>query len=88
MIAPKYRTDAQACSCPGYWYRRTCRHYRAYRDAVSLVQAQDVFNQAWSPIVDRLSGMGRWVRGPLPAGKPAQPGSVALPFSVKGVFCE
>ena len=41
MIAPKYRTDAQACSCPGYWYRRTCRHYRAYRDAVSLVLAQD-----------------------------------------------
>ena len=22
--APKYRTTTQACSCPGYWYRRTC----------------------------------------------------------------
>ena len=20
--APKYRTDSQACSCPGYWYPR------------------------------------------------------------------
>ena len=28
------------------------------------------------------------VRGPLPAGKPAQPGSVVLPFRVKGVFRE
>ena len=46
MIAPKYRTTTQACSCPGYWYRRTCRHYRAYREAVALVLAQDVFNVA------------------------------------------
>ena len=41
MAAPKYRTDSQACSCPGYWYRRTCKHYRAYREAVALVLAQD-----------------------------------------------
>ena len=34
---PKYRTDGQACSCPGFWYRRTCRHWRAYRDAVSTI---------------------------------------------------
>ena len=27
VTTPKYRTDAQACSCPGYWYRRTCKHY-------------------------------------------------------------
>ena len=39
--APKYRTTARACSCPGFWYRKTCRHYRAYRDAVALVVAQD-----------------------------------------------
>ena len=45
MIAPKYLTTTQACSCPGYWYRRTCRHYRAYREAVALVLAQDVFNK-------------------------------------------
>ena len=47
MAAPKYRTDSQACSCPGYWYRRTCKHYRAYRDAVSLVEAQDAVNVTW-----------------------------------------
>ena len=45
--APKYRTDTQACSCPGYWYRRTCKHYRAYGEAVSLVVAQDAANTAW-----------------------------------------
>ena len=42
--APKYRTDSQACSCPGYWYRRTCKHFRAYREAVALVLAQDSAN--------------------------------------------
>ena len=30
VTTPKYRTDARACSCPGFWYRRTCRH-RALR---------------------------------------------------------
>ena len=47
MVAPKYRTDSRACSCPGYWYRRTCKHYRAYREAVALVLAQDAVNLAW-----------------------------------------
>ena len=47
MTTPKYRTDLKACSCPGYWYRRTCKHYRAYREAVSLVQAQDAVNLVW-----------------------------------------
>ena len=47
----------KACSCPGFWYRKTCRHYRAYRDAVSLVLAQDVFNQAWSSIPVKLTSM-------------------------------
>ena len=51
MTTPKYRTDAQACSCPGFWYRRRCKHYRAYREAVALVVAQDAVNTAWSPIV-------------------------------------
>ena len=45
MTAPKYRTDTRACSCPGYWYRRTCKHYRAYREAVALVVAQDALNK-------------------------------------------
>ena len=40
MDAPKYRTDARACSCPGYWYRRTCKHYRAYREAVALAATE------------------------------------------------
>ena len=43
--APKYRTTTRACSCPGFWYRRTCRHYRAYREAVALVLAQDAVNK-------------------------------------------
>ena len=47
MTTPKDRTDSQACSCPGYWYRRDCRHWRAYCDAVSLLVAQEVFNGAW-----------------------------------------
>ena len=45
--APKYRTTTRACSCPGFWFRKTCRHYRAYRDAVALVVAQDAVNAAW-----------------------------------------
>ena len=36
-MTPKYRTDAQACSCRGFWYRKTCRHWRAYREAQALV---------------------------------------------------
>ena len=47
MTTPKYRTDANACSCLGFWYRRTCKHYRAYCDAVSLVLAQDKANVTW-----------------------------------------
>ena len=52
MTTPKHRTDAQACSCPGYWWRRSCRHIIAYREAVSLVLAQEVFNKAYK--VQRL----------------------------------
>ena len=40
------RTDLKACSCTGYWYRRSCRHIIAYREAVALVQAQDAVNLA------------------------------------------
>ena len=47
MTTPKYRTDAQACSCLGFWYRRTCKHYRAYREAVGLVEAQNAVNVTW-----------------------------------------
>ena len=57
MIAPKYLTTTQACSCPGYWYRRTCRHYRAYREAVALVLAQDSFNSSRSTIGANLVPM-------------------------------
>ena len=46
MAAPKYRKDSLACSCPGFWFRRTCKHYRAYREAVALVVAQDAVNTA------------------------------------------
>ena len=67
MDTPKYRTDAQACSCPGYWYRRTCRHYRAYRDAVLLVQAQDAVNREWSPIVANRAGIGGSRQFTIPA---------------------
>ena len=52
MDAPKYHTDARACSCPGYWYRRTCKHYRAYAEAVALVVAQDTANVTYK--VQRL----------------------------------
>ena len=45
MTTPKYRTDDLACSCPRLW--RTCKHYRAYCDAVALVRAQDAVNLAW-----------------------------------------
>ena len=52
MAPPKYRTDARACSCPGYWWRRHCKHVRAYREAVALVLAQDAVNLAYK--VQRL----------------------------------
>ena len=52
MAPPKYRTDARACSCPGYWWRRDCKHVRAYREAVALVLAQDAVNLAYK--VQRL----------------------------------
>ena len=44
MTTPKYRTTTQACNCPGFWYRRTCRHIIAYREAVALVEAQNAVN--------------------------------------------
>ena len=47
MTTPKYRTDLTACSCLGYWWRRDCRHWRAYCAAVSLVEAQNVVNLTW-----------------------------------------
>ena len=57
--APKYLTTTQVCSCPGYWYRRTCKHFRAYREAVALVLAQDSANLAW----DTARGGNGAVRG-------------------------
>ena len=59
MIAPRYRTDAMACSCKGFWFRRSCRHWTAYCEAVSLVLAQDAVNLAW----DTASGGSGAVRG-------------------------
>ena len=47
VTTPKYRTDARACSCLGYWWRRSCRHYRAYGEAVALVAAQNAVNVTW-----------------------------------------
>ena len=46
-MTPKYRTDLKACSCPGFWWRKTCRHWRAYCDAVALVLAQNEANVTW-----------------------------------------
>ena len=63
--APKYRTTTRACSCPGFWYRKTCRHYRAYREAVSLVVAQNAANASWDT--------ARGASGAVPASQ----GSVA-----------
>ena len=54
-----YRTDTRACSCLGFWYRRSCKHYRAYREAVALVLAQDAVNKAWPPIPAMLAGIGQ-----------------------------
>ena len=47
MTTPRYRTDAMACSCPGFWFRRTCKHIIAYREARALVEAQDAANVTW-----------------------------------------
>ena len=58
MMTTKYRTDLKACSCPGYWYRRTCKHIIAYREAVSLVLAQNEANVTW----DTAKGAGVAVR--------------------------
>ena len=52
---PKYRTDTQACSCLGFWYRRTCKHFRAYGEAVALIEAQEAVNEAFSPIGVKLT---------------------------------
>ena len=75
MTQPKYRTDARACSCPGYWYRRTCKHFRAYGEALALVLAQNAANVTWetarggngavrgsraTPIPDKSSAMVRY----------------------------
>ena len=66
--APKYRTTTQACSCLGFWYRRSCKHYRAYGEAVALVLAQEALNLAWDtaqgpplsmPVYTTLAGIGK-----------------------------
>ena len=67
-ITPKYRTDALACSCPGFWYRKTCRHYRAYCDAVSLVEAQDAVNKSYSHHTRKVCGYGESPIGAKYAG--------------------
>ena len=58
MTTPKYRTDSRACSCAGFWYRRTCRHYRAYAAAVALLVAQNAVNETYSPIGVNLTPIG------------------------------
>ena len=55
---PKYRTDTQACSCLGFWYRRTCKHFRAYGEAVALIEAQEAVSEAFSPIGASLPCVG------------------------------
>ena len=64
MTTPKYRTTTQACSCLGYWWRRDCRHRRAYCAAVSLVEAQNAVNVTWDTAAVRASqGNGGERRG-------------------------
>ena len=75
MTTPKYRTDAKACSCPGYWYRRTCRHYRAYGEAMALVVEQDKANAAFSSPK----------RHPLPLG--SQQSRAVVPTIIEGDPC-
>ena len=58
MTTPKYRTDTRACSCLGYWWRGSCNHFRAYREAVALVLAQDAFNKSKTPIGTKLAPIG------------------------------
>ena len=48
-----------ACSCPGYWWRRTCRHYRAYGEAVALVLAQNAVNKAYKVQPLHFSSAGK-----------------------------
>ena len=62
MIAPKYRTDAQACSCPGYWYRRGCKHIwlqcvHPWWTATNH-QGDQVGPPGKTPIVARFAGIG------------------------------
>ena len=59
MIMPKYRTDTRACSCPGFWFRRTCKHYRAYGEAMALVVEQDKANKAMASQEARLAPWGK-----------------------------
>ena len=59
MIAPRYRTDAMACSCKGFWFRRSCKHIIAYRGALALVLAQNAVNLTW----DTARGASGAVRG-------------------------
>ena len=47
MAEPRYKTDLKACSCLGNWYRRTCKHYQAYGEAVAMVLAQNAANVTW-----------------------------------------
>ena len=63
MTTPKYRTDLKACSCTGYWYKRTCRHIIAYREAVALVQAQDAVNLAWDTLPEEQERLKELERG-------------------------
>ena len=58
MTTPKYRTDTRACSCPGFWYRRRCRHIIAYREAVALVHAQDAYNLKSATVALKDAGRG------------------------------
>ena len=66
---PKYRTTTQACSCLGFWYRRTCKHYRAYGEAMALVMTQNAANLTW----DTARGSNGAVRGSRSDGPMSHP---------------
>ena len=45
---PKYITTAAACSCPDAWYRRgrVCKHVKAIRQALELLDSQERHNES------------------------------------------
>ena len=65
MTTPKYLTTTQACSCLGFWYRRTCKHW----GRMAIVDTK--------PFKLRVILHRIFVERPQVTGIPAWPGGVA-----------